>query len=250
MVDFGTAIKRPFQDIKTLIIGIILGAIPIVNILTIPGFALRNAKKSLEGDDSLLSWSNFGDTIVKSILVILIQVIYFLPVMLLFAILLGAYIYTFVTMFSSSTMGATGYATLFPLATIPSDAGYSQFAQTLSAMFGMILIVGLILLFIVFILPMAIMHWLKEDNFGAAFRLGSIIKKSFTGPYIIAWIFTIIIVIIFGIIAFILGFIPVIGGLIGSALLLYTVTVSQYTLFAQAYRELEQRERTATATTA
>ncbi len=246
MVSFGTAIKRPFEDLKTAIIGIILGLIPIVNILTIPGFALRNAKRSLEGDDSLLSWGDWGDIIVKSIIAVVIGVVYFIPVIVIAFIFLGALIFTIMGAVSGTQVTA-GYATLFPLATTATldSAAMGQIGATIGAMLGIVLILVVLTLFIAFILPMAIMHWLKEESFGAAFRFGSVIKKSFTGPYIVAWIFTIVIMFIFFIVAIILGLIPLVGVFIGSGLSTYVVAVAEYTLFAQAYRELEQRVATA-----
>ncbi|RLG69353.1 MAG: hypothetical protein DRO07_02450 [Candidatus Iainarchaeum archaeon] len=244
MVSFGTAIKRPFQDLKTAIIGIILGIIPVVNILTVPGFALRNAKKSLEGDDSLLSWEDWRDIIVKSIILLVITFIYTLPVTVLVLALFGSVIFSLIGTISSTQ---AGYAMLFPLVTTaaPDSAVMSQISATVNTMLGAVLILAVLALFIAFILPMAVMHWLKEENISAAFRLGSVIKRSFTGPYVIAWIFTIIIAIVFAIIAAILGLIPTVGAFIGSGIALYVNSVAQYTLFAQAYRELEQRVATA-----
>ena len=244
MVDFGAAMSRPFQDLKTAIIGIILGMIPVVNILTVPGFALRNAKKSLEGDDSLLSWGDWGDIIVKSILLIIIGIIYIIPVVILAFLILGAAILSMISM-ASSIQGTAGYATLFPLATVTGSAQFEQFSTMLGTMLGAILVIVLLALFVAFILPMAIMHWLKEESFGAAFRFGSVIKKSFTGPYIVAWIFSLAIMFIFFIVAVLLGFIPYVGVFIASGLSTYVVAVAEYTLFAQAYRELEQRAVTA-----
>lgn len=240
MVSLGVAIKRPFQDIKTAIVGIILGMIPIVNLLTIPGFALRNAKRSLEGDDSLLGWGDWGDIIVKSIIAIVIGIIYALPVIILGLILLGSLIFTLLGTFYSM-QSTTGYATLFPLATgaqLNSNA-MAQIGAAIGSMLPAAILLAVIALFIVFILPMAIMHWLKNDDLGAAFRLGSVIKKSFTGPYIIAWIFSIVITVVLSIVVWILASVPYAGTLIGGGLSFYVSSVTEYTLFAQAYRELE-----------
>ena len=48
MVDYVEAIKKPFSDLKTLAIGTILSAIPLVNLLA-SGFALKVAEDTIKG---------------------------------------------------------------------------------------------------------------------------------------------------------------------------------------------------------
>ena len=65
MVDYMAAIKRPFQDLTTLVIGIIIGLIPIVQLL-VTGFGLKCAQASLNNNPALPKWQdNIVDTIVK-----------------------------------------------------------------------------------------------------------------------------------------------------------------------------------------
>jgi len=75
-MDFGTAIGKPFSNITNLIIGIVLMIIPIVNILTIPGYLLRVAKKTMEGDKKLPGFDNFGELVVNSIKMIIVGIVY------------------------------------------------------------------------------------------------------------------------------------------------------------------------------
>lgn len=75
-MDFGTAIRKPFSNITNLIIGIVLMIIPILNILTIPGYLLRVAKKTMGGDKSLPSFDNFGELVVNSIKLIIVGLVY------------------------------------------------------------------------------------------------------------------------------------------------------------------------------
>ncbi len=252
LVSFIVALKRPFQDLKTFIIGTILGMIPIVNLLTIPGFALRNAKKSLENDDSLQPWDDWGDIIIKSIVYIVITFIYSLPVVVIAIALLGAIIFSMLGVMiagtSISTQSISSSAMPFPLApkgNVNIVPILTQLGATMGAAAIVAIILFLLALFIVFILPMALMHWLRENDFGAAFRVGSVIRKSFTVPYIVAWVFSLITIAIFAIVAIVLSFIPSIGTLVGSGIAAYAINVTTCTLFAQAYRELEQREKAA-----
>jgi hypothetical protein len=75
-MDFGTAIKKPFSNITNLVIGIILMIIPIVNILSIPGYLLRVAKKTMDGDKTLPGFGNFGELVVNSIKMIIVGIVY------------------------------------------------------------------------------------------------------------------------------------------------------------------------------
>lgn len=52
MVDYIENIKKPFSDVKTLIIGIILSIIPIVNLL-VSGYVLKVAEDSIKGKKGL-----------------------------------------------------------------------------------------------------------------------------------------------------------------------------------------------------
>jgi len=87
-LDIGVAIKKPFSNIGTLIIGIILSLIPIVNFLTIPGYLLRLAKKSMGGDDSLPKFEDFGDLVVSSIKAIVVSIVYYIVYAIIVIILL------------------------------------------------------------------------------------------------------------------------------------------------------------------
>ena len=68
MVDFIEALKRPFSDGKKFLIGIVLGLIPIVNLIVVgyklvsTGFTDVNVDK-----DSLPEWRNYGDLFMKGL---------------------------------------------------------------------------------------------------------------------------------------------------------------------------------------
>lgn len=87
-MDFGTAIKKPFTNITNLVIGIILMIIPILNILTIPGYLLRVAKKTMEGDKTLPGFGNFGELVVNSIKMIIVGIVYIIIGMIVAIILM------------------------------------------------------------------------------------------------------------------------------------------------------------------
>ncbi len=110
---------------------------------------------------------------------------------------------------------------------------------------GPIMFIGAIVAFLTaLIIPMALMFYVGEGSFGAAFSVGKVIKKCLSGAYIIALIMAIVWAIVLGIVAFILGYvfslIPVIGfilALLPMGFIAYAFIVPVYTWFAQAYAE-------------
>ncbi|MCD6247128.1 MAG: DUF4013 domain-containing protein [Candidatus Diapherotrites archaeon] len=258
MVSFGTAIKRPFQDLKTAIIGIILGAIPVVNILTVPGFALRNAKKSLEGDDSLLSWGDWGDIIVKSILLIVLLLIYIgIIVAIFFAVFLlslGVFGLLGISMESLPFNGptTTGYATAFPTSntgiygalpgTKPGASLFGSIPVTTLGIATVFAILYILSVFLMVLIPMAIMHWVKQDSFTAGLAIPSLFRRT---PYITAIFYSSIYSAVLTVVGVILTQIPVVGIYLAMGFVFYAGATTISTLFAQAYRELEQRAATA-----
>ncbi len=75
-MNIGAAIGKPFSNIKNMVIGIILLIIPIANILTIPGYLLRIANRTMNGDHSLPGFENFSELIVNSIKAIVVGLAY------------------------------------------------------------------------------------------------------------------------------------------------------------------------------
>jgi len=114
LVDFVAGLKRPFQDIKTLVIGIILGMIPFVSMLTLPGFGLRAAERTLKGDNKLPDWfENIGDVIVKSVMTIIISLIYMLPAIIVLVVAIVLFAANILGTITGAISGATFDPTTF-----------------------------------------------------------------------------------------------------------------------------------------
>jgi hypothetical protein len=210
MVDYGGALKKPFQDITKLVIGIVLSIIPIVNFLAI-GYYIEIAKKTLAKDNNLPEWTNWGGLFVQGIISIVIAIIYMIPAIIIMVLAAAPLIGIAI---SAATTGAD-----------PTAALSGALATA-----GVLLLVGLLVLLItVFLLPMALIFYAK-DGFGGAFKFGAIIKACLTGNYIISWIIVIVISII---LTMILGLIPIIGFAIAS----FYLGVFEYSVFAQVLSE-------------
>ena len=222
-----------------------------MNILTIPGFALRNAKKSLEGDDSLLSWGDWGDIIVKSILLIVLLLIYigiivaiFFAVFLLFLGVLGLMGLS-MGLFPFSGPTTTGYATAFPASdtsiygalpgTKPGAFLFGSIAVATLGIVAVFVILYIIAAFLVILIPMAITHWIKQDSFTAGLAIPSLFRRT---PYITAIFYSLIYLAVLSVVGVILTQIPVVGSYLAIGFIFYAGATTISTLFAQAYREL------------
>lgn len=278
MVDFGAAIKRPFTNFRSLSIGAVLYFIPYVigfilfliiipdylkgnamsrdlyvmslsaadslkiqaiNIVTavfgvlfgiaISGYALRCAKTAMNRDFRLPGWDKRDELLRSGLLATAISIIYLLPALILF---LTAYV-----MFLLPLKG-TGYTLM--------SAG----SMAASLLVGILIMVFalILLLFTVILLPMALMNFIRQDRFSAAFDLKAVTGKAFTGKYLgaigvqIAYGILLFLIILIPIIIFV--FIPYLGELLTDAFMaaiMMLLMISGYTMYGQAYRELEER---------
>ena len=208
MVDYVESVKRPFTDIGKLVLGIVISIIPIVNFM-FSGYLLNVAKSAMKKDMDLPKWENWGTLFVEGLLAFVIGIIYMLPVVV---ILGGLLLVGGLSVPGLITGGMLGMAGVM--------AGLGIYLVVL-------VIVGLVL---GFLSTVALLTYAETRDFSSAFAFRDIIKKAFTGTYIVGFIITVVIV---GVIAFIIGLIPFIGQFLST----FIVGTIAYTALAQAYRE-------------
>ncbi len=216
MVDFGGAIKKPFTDNKKLVIGFIVGLIPVVQLLNF-GFGLSTAQRKLNGDDSLSEWGDIGGIIVKTIMAIVVGIIYMIPALI---------------------FGAIALTSLFPVIMsllVSGTADPNVIFQSIAGAGAMVIIAAVLFIAAAFVLPMALMHYLK-GGFSAAFSFGSVIRKALTGKYILSWIVVIVYGLVWSVIGLGLGAVTAgIGTWIVAGIASYALAITEYSIFAQTY---------------
>ena len=90
MVSYEEALKKPFSDIKTLVIGIVLSIIPIVNSTIVTGFAIESSGLSkTKSSKKMPEWKNWGHLFVQGLSAVVIQIIYLLPAILVLLVGFG-----------------------------------------------------------------------------------------------------------------------------------------------------------------
>jgi hypothetical protein len=227
MVDYMSAIKKPFSDLKTLGIGAVLGAIPVVNLL-VSGYAVKTAEDVISKKNNLRKWAlnDIVEYIIKLVMALIIGIVYMIIPGIVIAVGVGGAILT----------GLASYA-----------ADPSALTTTLMSSLAVgapIILVGVLLALIAaFLTPVAIMKWLKSGSIMSAFGLLTVIKSALTIDYIVTLIvviiYAIVLMIIAGIITLILAIIPVIGALLGMIVMggvSFALAVTEYTLIAQVVK--------------
>lgn len=207
-MSFGDAFKRPFQDFKSLLIGIVIMLIPIVNFIGF-GYLVQCAKTVTRRNYKLPPWQGWLDLFASGIIMLVIGVIYLIP-----AIIIGL------------------LASLSLLRELPSMIGTGINLVTIvsmSATAGIGIIVAAIVSLIgLFVGSAAVVRYADTGKLSAAFELNAIFKKAFTGTFFAAWLIGMIYTCILSVI---LGMIP----FIGSAIALFIGGVTSITLVAEAY---------------
>lgn len=227
MVDYESSFKRPFLDLKNLVIGIVLSILPIINWFAI-GYTLEctGLTKRKYPLNKSPEWADWGNLFVKGFLTTVIAIVYMLP----------AIIILFITLFSA-------LVALFAQIT-PSIATSSSFSEVImqnwdkivpiiTTVLPAIAIVILLILLASYLIPVAVMNYLANDRLGKAFDVSNVLKKAFRGAYFGAWLITLLASIVAG---FILGWIPLIGGAAGS----FIVGVISYSILGQVYKEISK----------
>jgi hypothetical protein len=192
--------RKLFSDFGRLVILIVLGIIPIVNLI-VTGYASRVLKES-PGADSPPKLENYGDLFIDGLKIVIASIIY----MLIPLILIAA---GFVPFFAAMKLGP------------PPVTMAGGFTPAYMGLLGgteiVLVLVGLLVAFVMLILLAAgIAHMIKTGKFGKAFAFGEILNvigKIGWGKYIAWLILIVILAIIVGAIA---GAIPYVGWIIAA----------------------------------
>jgi len=189
-MDIIEEIKFPSKDsewIQKVLIGGIVSVIPIVNLIA-SGYLLKVMKGAMDGKPEMPKWDDWGNLFMKGLMATIIGLIYMIIPILILLVSAGSMLAAALSGNSEMLMGALAGAA------------------------GGFLIFLLLAVVLGFLIPMALSMYVKENNFGAAFRVGDVIAriKSVFGDYLMVYIVVIALYLILAI----LSGIPVLGLLI------------------------------------
>ena len=205
MVNYAEALKKPFSDIKKLLIYIALSIIPIVNFMSL-GYLLDTAEESMKKKKDLPEWQDFARLFVEGVKGFIIGIIYMIPIFILGALV-----------FKSVAMSFLNFDTAF-------------LVQNLALMGTSVIILALIALLIGYFSLGALMRYSKLRNMKEAFNFKAISKKVFTAKYFVAWFIGLV---IFVLVSAVFSLIPVIGQILGGAI----GGIFYFSVIGEAYAE-------------
>ncbi len=239
-MNFEQAIKRPFLNVKKLIIGILLSIIPIINLFSL-GYILECAnvkKKKIKG---LPEWKNFGNLFLQGLLGTITWIIYLIPALLV--VLIGAgksiseLIKTLIKILPAETLesvaaGQTSFQVIEQ--TIQNNA--TLLMPFVAEIIPFIIIAGILVLIATYLFPAGIMNYLSSNRFSDILAFNKIFKKSLNGEYFVAWIVTIVVFIITSIIASVIFFF---SPALANGVNMFIGGVIAYTLLGEAYNKIK-----------
>jgi len=240
MVNYRESIKKPFTNLTKLVIGIILSVIPIINWFA-QGFILESSGLGkTKPSKNMPEWKNWGKLFFKGFASFVICFIYLIPAGLVFLIVLGSAITSFINNYVGTIISTELLSSVIVGETSPEIIGqlisqnWTLALPTLITLAPIILLGVILLLIAVYLTPIAVLNYVKNDRFSKAFDLNLVFKKAFTVKYFAVWIIAAIITIIAGTI---LNLIPVIG----NAMTFFITGVITYSLFGQVFREIKTK---------
>lgn len=190
MVNYAEALKKPFSDIKKLLIYIALSIIPIINFMSV-GYLLDTAETSMKKKKDLPEWKDFARLFVEGVKAFVIGIVYMIPIFIMGAFVFG------------------------PMMTSLLEFNMDFIFENLMLMSTGLIVLGLIALLIGYFSLGALMRYSKTRNMKEAFNFNAISKKVFTGKYFAAWFIGLI---IFVLVSAVFSLIPVIGQILGGAI--------------------------------
>jgi hypothetical protein len=236
MIKYDLAFRKPFTNWKKLLIGILLSMIPVVRWFA-KGFIFESSgvgkTKSLE---RMPEWSDWGGLFFKGFVGSVISVIYMLPAIFVFLVgagltvidLINAYVGRVISVeaLKGVAAGTVGIDTITP--TIINN--WPLAIPYILRMIPILMMAAILGLLAKYVLPMAILNYMKSERFEDAFRLGEIFRKAFTAKYFWVWVvITVITVVLFALLGFF--------WFVGFAVAYFFVGVFGYTLFGQVFKE-------------
>ncbi len=231
MVNYQEAIVKPFTDMKKLIIGVVVSIIPIVNFAA-TGFAIESSGVGrARPSKNMPEWKDWMHLFVQGLTAAVIQFVYLIPALVIFAITFGMVIMDVANVLVGSNISPEMRSQIGWEGSDISDMLMANWIQLVPGLLAAapVFMLGILLAIVAsFLSPMAILNSVRKKSFKAAFEFGAVAKKALNMDYLIAWIAVLVVSFVLGAI---LSIIPFIGG----AIAFFVVGVISYSLFGQVY---------------
>lgn len=212
-VDYLFGIQRTFSDMKKFIIGVIISAIPLVNLAAL-GYQLEAGLLTLKKKEALPEWTDWLNLFVRGFFLLLIELVYLLPSMIVLFAGLGSVIWPVISAAEVETLQESSFWLNLAAQSLP--------VLLLSFALGLIA---------VYLIPAALFRYGETGSPLKAFEIGYVYKKAAHLSYFVVWL---VVLVISTLLTLLLTPVPFIGG----GLVSFVAGIFSFTCFGQIYKEL------------
>ena len=213
--------------VTTVVIGTVLGLLSVFVVPTILvlGYTMRVVRRTMQGDEEPPVFDEWGEMLVDGLKAFVV-----------------AFVYGFVPGVVALTFGVFGF--LGVVGGAGSDSG------GLAALGGVTLVLGLLIALVLgllaaYVVPAALANYAERGRIGAGFDVGTLRPVLTSGKYATAWLTAFAVLLGAGIVAGVVGAIPLLGVLVGpiaGAALGFYGSVAAYYIIGRTWGELHEVE--------
>lgn len=235
MADFIEALKRPFSNLKALLVGTCLGALPLLNLLLL-GFGLGEVEKELNINHKQVKWWHMNRILYNTTAAIAVIVFYFSPVILGAIFFLGPVVVRFI-----GIMQETMIVQLALLGTSPFELGSlslivgKKLTKLLMNNIPLVAPIALVALLFYYLLPFALIGFVRDQQIRSAFDW-RVVREAFTLKYLFYWLLFHFYLFTLFIVLSLLFFLPFLNFLLVGFMLFIGVSTG-FNLFSQVFLE-------------
>ncbi|MFT4890516.1 MAG: hypothetical protein ACI9YT_001432 [Halobacteriales archaeon] len=184
----------------------------VVPIFLVSGYLVKVLRAGMEGATEPPAFDDWGETLKEGLVAAVIGFIYMLVPLIVAGVSIGGAVLAFLSG-TDAGVGA-GFASLF---------GGLFLSWILSIVFGIVGLAG-------------VANYARERQFGAGFDFGVITDVVTHRSYLLAWVYVIVLNVVVGIIAGVLGVIPFLGPIVTVFLSFYALVIAGW-LWGQGFAE-------------
>jgi hypothetical protein len=227
MVDYESAIKKPFSDPKKLLIGTLVNIFPVVNWIAKGYFLENSGLGTRKHSKSMPEWDDWADYFLKGVNAVIIGAVYALPGVIFFLIFGGE-------------MRNAIFRSPFSFLSDMNMMGSGSFSML---HYGPVMSVTMIFFLVAaYLAPLAMLHYLKHKRLSSGFDVQEVLRRTLTVTYLVPWLafmaYGIVLGFASGLILSLLDFIPKLYMVLG-AFATFVTHVFGFTIFGEAYREIK-----------
>ncbi|MEM2121624.1 MAG: DUF4013 domain-containing protein [Candidatus Woesearchaeota archaeon] len=222
--------KRPFEDYKKMLIGMLISAIPIINYL-IYGYFIECSNRIFKKDYKLPDFDDFLRILTNTLVYLLIAIVYFIPF----------FIVLFITVLELIN-NANVISELVKNLNLETNTDLLLlFTQLLKEFWPLILLIVVVAFITSYLVIIALINYSRNYNITDGFKLKEILKFALNIKFFAFYLLTALYTIFVNVITASLFFWMPFGKYISSGVAVFITGVTQFTLLSFICSEIIER---------